>query len=264
MNIFKYELKANFRSLLIWAVIVVLFVLLGVSKFSAYYHNQEMAKLISDLPQALQDILNTQAFDLTKLTGFFGVMFTYFALLLSIAAGMWGADIISREERDKTVEFSLSMPVTRARLITYKALAALVNCIVLLGVTWGASLVSASKYQPDAAFFKFLALEMLAVFFLQLIFLAVGLLLGCAMKRYRMAVSTAVFVLLGTYFLSVFVILDSRLDFLRFFTPFAYFNPATLLNQSSFDAVFIILTAVIVIASMAGAYVSYAKRDLYI
>ena len=58
-------------------------------------------------------------------------MFTYFALMLSIAAAMWGSDIISKEERDKTVEFSLTLPVTRSRLVTAKALAALVNCIGL-------------------------------------------------------------------------------------------------------------------------------------
>jgi ABC-2 type transport system permease protein len=264
MNIFRWELKTGFRSLLIWAAVVVLFVLLGVSKFSAYYNNPDMLKLINDLPQAMRDILNTQAFNLTTLSGFFGIMFTYFALLLGIAAVMWGAEIVSKEERDKTVEFSLSMPVTRARLITYKALAALANCVLLLGITWGASLVSASRYQPDSAFFRFLALEMVAVFFLQLIFLAVGLLLGCAMKHYRIAISTAVFALLGTYFLSLIVTLDKNLDFLRFLSPFAYFNPATMLNQSRFDPVTVVLSLAIAAAAMARAYVTYSKRDLYI
>ncbi len=32
---------------------------------------------------------------------------------------MWGSDIISKEERDKTVEY-LTLPVTRARLLTAK------------------------------------------------------------------------------------------------------------------------------------------------
>ena len=264
MNIFLRELKANFRSLLIWAAIVVLFVVLGVSKFSAYYNNPDMLKLINDLPQAVRDVLNTQSFNMTTVSGFFGIMFTYYALLLGIAAAMWGSDIVSKEERDKTVEFALTMPVTRARLITGKALAALVNCVLLLGITWGASLISSASYQPDAAFFKFLALCMLALFFLQLIFLAAGILLGCAMKRYKLAVSTAVFVLLGTYFLSIVITLNKNLDFLRFLSPFQYFDAAALLHTSSFDGIFIILSLVIVAACMAGAYLTYSRRDLYI
>src|SRR5512142_1569521 len=124
MNIFRRELRANLKSLIVWSVIVVLFVAMGVSKFSAYYNNPDMLKLIDSLPKAAQDVLNVQAFNLTTVGGFFGVMFTYFALLLGIAAAMWGSDIITKEERDKTVEFSLTLPVTRRRVITGKALAA--------------------------------------------------------------------------------------------------------------------------------------------
>ncbi len=130
-------------------------------------------------------------------------MFTYFALLLGIAAAMWGSDVISKEERDKTVEFALTLPVTRSRVVTAKALAALVNCITLLLVTWGVSLVSAQSYAPDDKFYRFLALLMLALFILELIFLAIGLFLGCAMKRYKQVTSVAVAVLLApTFYLS--------------------------------------------------------------
>ena len=47
-------------------------------------------------------------------------MFTYFVLMVSISAAMWGSDIISKEERDKTVEFALTLPVTRGRVVTAK------------------------------------------------------------------------------------------------------------------------------------------------
>ena len=264
MNIFVRELRSNLRSLLIWGVIVVLFVTVGVSKFSAYEGNPEMLALLDQMPPAVLAAFNMQAFNLTTVSGFFGLMFSYFALLLSIAAAMWGSDIISKEERDKTVEFSLTLPVARGRLVTGKALAALVNCIGLLLITWAASVASAAQYQTDAAFYRFLALCMLALFMMQLIFLAIGLLLGCAMKQYRRASSLAVSVLLGTYFLSVIVGLNRDLDFLKYLTPFRYFDAGMLLREARFDVVFVLLSAGIVVACMAGAYWAYARRDLYI
>jgi ABC-2 type transport system permease protein len=264
MNIFVRELKANFRSLLIWGVIVVLFVTVGVSKFSAYYNNPEMLAILDQMPPALMSAFNFQAFNLTTLSGFFGVMFTYFALLLSIAAAMWGSDIISKEERDKTVEFSLTLPVTRSRLVTAKSLAALVNCIGLLLITWGASVVSAAQYQPDSDFYAFLRLCMLALFIMQLIFLAIGVLLGCAMSRYKRAGAVAVSVLLGTYFLSVISGLSRDLEFLKYFSPFKYFDAGMLLREARLDVTFVLLSAAIVLVSMTGAYVAYARRDLYI
>jgi len=264
MNMFVRELRAYLRSLLIWGVIVILFIVVGVSKFSAYYGNPDMLAILDNLPPAVLAAFNLQAFNLTTLSGFFGLMFTYYALLLSIAAVMWGSDIIAKEERDKTVEFSLTLPVSRSRLVTAKTLAALANCVGLLLITWGASLVSAARYQPDGAFYKFLALCMLALFILQMIFLAIGVFLGCAMKRYKWASSAAVSLLLGTYLLSVISSLNRNLDFLKYFSPFKYFDAAALLHQSRIDVAFAGLSLAIILLSMAGAYLTYARRDLNI
>jgi ABC-2 type transport system permease protein len=264
MNIFVRELKANFKSLLIWAIIVALFVMMGIAKFSAYYGNPEMLAILDAMPPAMLSAFNLTAFNLTTLTGFFGVMFTYFALMLSIAAVMWGSDIISKEERDRTVEFSLTLPVTRSRVVTAKALAALVNCVALLLITWGASLLSATQYQPDDAFYSFLRLCMLALFILEVIFLAVGILLGCAMKQYRRTGSVAISVMLVTYFLSIISALSKDLDFLKYLSPFKYFDAGVLLRESRLDMTFVILSAAIIAACMAGAYITYQRRDMYI
>ena len=264
MNIFVRELKANLKSLLIWGVIVILFVMVGVSKFSAYYGNPEMLRILDDMPPAVLAAFNLQAFNLTTVSGFFGVMFSYLALLLSVAAVLWGSDIISKEERDKTVEFSLTLPVTRSRLVTAKTLAALVNCIGLLLITWGASLVAAGRYQPESGFFRFLSLCVLALFITQLIFLAIGIFLGCAMKQYRRASSVAVSLLLGTFFLSVIASMNKNLDSLKYFSPFKYFDAGVLLRESRLDVAFVGLSLAIILVSMVGAYLTYSRRDLYI
>lgn len=264
MNVFVRELKANFRSLLIWGGIVILFTMVGVSKFSAYYGNPEMLAILEAMPPALLSAFNMRAFNLTTVSGFFGLMFSYFALILGIAAAMWGSDIISKEERDKTVEFSLTLPVTRSRLVTAKTLAALVNCIGLLLITWGAFIVSAAQYPPESGLPSFLRLCMLALFVIQMIFLAIGIFLGCAMKQYRRASSAAVSLLLGTFFLSIIASLSKDLEFLKYFSPFKYFDAGVLLHESRLDVTFIGLSLVIILVSMVGAYLTYNRRDLYI
>lgn len=264
MNIFLRELKSNFRSLLIWAGIVILFNVTGFAKFSGYYDNPELIEVLNSFPPALLAAFNMNAFNLTTVTGFFGVMFTFFALLLSIAAAMWGSDIISKEERDKTVEFSLTLPIRRSRLITAKALAAFTNCVALLLVSWVTSLISVTPYNPDSDFYSFLSLGMLSLFIMQIIFLAVGVFLGCAMKQHKRANSIAVSVLLITYFLSIVSGLQEDLGFLKYFSPFRYFDPAILLRDASIDISFLALSLAIIAVLTAGAYFTYARRDLYI
>ncbi|MFN2184744.1 MAG: ABC transporter permease subunit, partial [Anaerolineae bacterium] len=112
--------------------------------------------------------------------------------------------------------------------------------------------------------FQFLRLCMVALFIMQLIFLAIGIFLGCAMKRYKRASAVAVSLLLGTYFLSVLSGLNKNLDFLKYLTPFKYFDPALLLRESRFDLLYVGLSLAIIVASMIGAYLTYSRRDLYI
>jgi ABC-2 type transport system permease protein len=264
LNIFLRELKANFKSLVIWSVIISLLIIMAAAKFSAFAGDPSTLAMLDSMPKALLDALELRAFNLTTVSGFYGLMFIYFGLMGAIAAAMWGSDSISKEERDKTVEFSLVLPVSRSRVITAKALAALVNCIAFVLITWGVSLVAVRSYNPDQAFFNFLALEMAALFVIELIFLAIGLLLGCAMKQYKRSGSTAVAIILVAYFLSIASSMQQNLDFLKYFTPFKYFDAGELFRSGKMDGTYLLISAAIIVVCVAAAYWVYNRRDLYI
>lgn len=264
MNIFFHELKANFKSLVIWCIIVGLLILIAIAKFSAFANDPSMLIILDSMPEPLLEMFNMRAFNLTTVTGFYGIMLDYFVLMGAIAAAMWGSGIISKEERDKTVEFSLVLPVSRNRVITAKALAALVNCLAFVLFTWGISLVAVQPYQPGQAFYNFLALELQAVFIVELIFLSIGLLLGCAMKQYKNSGSSAVAIILVTYLISVLTNLGENLDFLNYVTPFSYFDAVELFNSGRFDTTYLLLSAAIIVVCVIAAYWAYNRRDLYI
>jgi ABC-2 type transport system permease protein len=258
------ELRANLKSLAIWSGVVILLIIMAVAKYSAFAGDPQMLKMLDSMPPAMLEAFSLRAFNLTTLSGFYGIMFVYFALMGSMAAAMWGSDIISKEERDKTVEFSLVLPVSRSRIITAKALAALVNCIAFVLIVWVGSMVAVNSFTPKPEFYSFLALEMQALFVIELIFLAVGLLLGCAMKQYKLAGSIAVGIILATYFISILSSLQSDLDFLKYFTPFKYFDAGELFRNGQMSGTYLLLSAGIVAACVAAAYWVYNRRDLYI
>lgn len=264
MNIFFRELRASFKSLLIWCIVLVLLVIVGAAKFTAYYNNPSMLAVLNALPKAVIDAMELKTFNLTTVTGFYGLMMIYYALMGGIAAAMWASDSISKEERDKTVEFSLVLPVSRGRVVTGKLLAALVNCIVFVLVTWGVSWAAAQQFHPDPTFNSFLALEMAAMLIIEVIFLAVGLLLGCAMKQYKSSGSIAIGIILVTYFLSIMSGMQANLDFLKYFTPFKYFDAGVLLQTGRLDAPYLALSAGIIVVCVLLAYFVYNRRDLYI
>jgi len=264
MKIFLRELKANFKSLLIYCGISLFFLTVGFAKFSGYADNPELLEVLNGLPEAMLDAFSMNAFNLTTVEGFFGVMFVFIGLILSIAAVMWGSDIISKEERDKTVEFALTLPVRRSTLIAAKTAVVITNSIILALFTWGITLANTARYNPAPDFYGFVALGMLAIFIMQLIFLAIGIFLGAAIKNHKRAGSIAISILLGTYFLSVIAGLNEDFEVLKYFTPFKYFDPALLLHESRLEPVYLWISLAIFVLSMAGAYLAYSRRDLYI
>jgi ABC-2 type transport system permease protein len=264
VNIFFRELKANLKSLLIWSGVMALLIFVGNAKFAAFYGDPSMLAMLDAMPKAMIDAMSLRAFNLTTLSGFYGIMFIYFGLMGAIAAAMWASDSISKEERDKTVEFSLVLPVSRNRVVTAKALAAMLNCVIFVLVTWGVSIVAAQSYKPDQAFYSFLTLEMQAMFLIELIFLAVGLMLGCTMKQYKRSGSAAVAIILVTYFISVMSGMQANLDFLKYFTPFKYFDAAELFRTGEMSMTYLLISAGIIVVSILVAYRVYNKRDLYI
>ena len=264
MNIFLREVRANLKSLLIWSVIMLALIVVAVSKFSAFAGNPEMLKILDSVPPAVLDAMNLRAFNLTTLSGFYGIMMVYFGLMGAIAAALWGSDIISKEERDKTVEFSLVLPVSRNRVVTSKALAAVVNCLGFVLVTWLISIVAVQGYHPDADFYSFLALEMEAMFAIELVFLAIGLLLGCVMQQYKRSAALAISIILVTYFISIISVMQPNLDNLKYLSPFKYFDAGALFRTGQLDGTYLLISLGIIVVSLGVAYWRYNRRDLYI
>ena len=245
-------------------MIIILLVVIAMTKFSAYANNPEMTAIIESMPKPLLDAMNMRAFNLTTLNGFLGVMFIYYGLMGAIAAGMWGGGVLAKEERNKTIEFALSLPVSRTRLLTAKALAALTNSVLFVLITWIATLVAIQSYNPDESVRAFLAREMMAMFAIELIFLVIGLLVAATSKRPKRAGAIVIGVILTLYYFSMITGLHERLDFLKYLTPFKYFDAARLLHEGRVEPVYWALTALIILIGLVGAYLAYNRRDMYV
>ncbi len=264
MNIYLRELRANLKSLIIWSVTIILLVVIAVTKFAAYADNPEMLAILDAYPKALLDALNMHAFNLTTLNGFLGVMFLYYALMGAIAAGLWGSGALAREERNKTIEFALALPITRTRFLTAKALAAFTLSALFVLITWMTTLVAIQSYQPDESVYAFLAREMMAMFAIEVIFLAIGLLVASVSKRPKRTGAMVTGVILTLYYVSMIAGLHEKLDFLKYLSPFKYFDAAKLLHEGRVDPVYWALTAGIVVCSLVGAYWAFHRRDIFV
>ncbi|SHH73310.1 ABC transporter permease subunit [Clostridium grantii] len=264
MNIIKRELKANMKSLIIWSACIILIFVMMMSEFSAYYNNPAMADILDSMPEAMLKAFSMNGANLTTVSGFVSIANIYFYIMLGIYAVLLGSSIISKEERDKTVEFLFALPISRKKVITSKLIAAVINCFILLSVTGITGIVATMKYQPSKEFFKFWALSIAAIFIIQIVFLSIGMLIASLLKRYKKAGAVSISILLVTYLLSILIGLSDKIEFMKYFTPFKYFEPLYLLNEEKLQGVYIIISLGIIVVSIIGTFIFYPKRDLHI
>lgn len=263
MNIFIREMKANSKSLIIWCIAMIFVVVSGMAKFSAIGTSGASGnQLMSQLPESIKVLFGLGTFDLSKVSGYYGVLFVYILLMATIHGATLGANIISKEERDKTTEFLLAKPVSRNRIITEKILASLVNIVLLNIVTLACSLVLLKFYNTGEAITNGILMLMIEMFILQILFFSIGTAMSAVMKKANSATSYVTSLLVLTYLISVIIDINGKIDNLKFLTPFKYFDSKKLLYGSGFDPRFLTLSILIVVIALGSTYIFYKKRDL--
>ena len=266
MNIFIREMRAHRKALIIWAFGIVLMVASGMGKYEMYTANggKNIKEIFSKLPKSLLTVLGMGSLDVTTASGYFGMLYFYLLLMAVIHAVMFGADVISKEERDKTSEFLFVKPASRNKIISSKLLAALVNIVIFNIITLVSSIVLMGKYNKGKSITGDIVILMSGMFLLQLLFLAVGAGLAALTKNPKSASGAGTGIVLMTYILSIIVDLNDKLGILKYITPFKYFEASDLLTRRGLDPVFVILSVLIIGVLISVTYVFYDKRDLNI
>lgn len=263
MNVFLREMKSSWKSLLIWSISILVLVASGMSKFGTMNASgQSINQLVADMPRSLQALLGLGSLDLTKAIGYYGVLFLYLLLMAGIHALLLGANLIAKEERDKTAEFLLTKPIPRWKIVSAKLLAALVNILVFYLVTLVSSIQVVAYYNKNGSETGHVVLLLTGMLLLQLLFLFLGTGMAAISKRPKSAAGAGTVVLLLTFILSIMIDLNSKLDGLKFLTPFKYYEAKTVLKDGALDPEFVGLSLVLTLLLGLATYFFFNKRDM--
>ena len=173
-----------------------------------------------------------------------------------------GANMIAKEEQDKTAEFLFVKPISRNKVITFKILAAVTNLMIFNLVTLFSSIMIVGYYSKGEAVAGDIVHVMIGMFLLQLIYLFIGTGIAAISKNPKKAASVATSILLVTFILSMVIDINNKLESLKYFTPFKYFEAKNVVFGNGFEPIYVILSLVIIALFGSATYVFYRKRDL--
>lgn len=262
MNLFWWEMKSNLKALLLWSASIIFLIISAMSEFSAYYNNPEMTKIFEAMPKAIVEALNMNAVNLTTVSGYYTIIVTYFFVMLGIHAAILGSQIISKEERDKTVEYLFTMPISREKVVAIKLAAAIINIITLLLVTNIAFILVALNYEVSGDFLKYVLRSDVALILVQLIFLSMGMLLAGFLKRHKLSDRLSIVIVFITYLLSILMGITDKLDTFKFMTPYKYFDMVKILHGENVSGTYLYVSIAAIVIGLALTFYVYPRRDL--
>lgn len=262
MQVFFKELKDHVKPLLIWLASVAAFIYMGSSEFEGYYHNPDMNEMLNLLPQQLVQAMGMDAVNITEPSGYASLLINFMLIVVGIYSLLLGSSIIIREERDKTAEFLYTMPTKKGWIVFEKIMAGIVLNLVFAAGIYGSFIAIMSRFEFDEHFVEFMFLSGVASFLLGIIFYGLGLILSAIMKQYKKVESIGIGILLLTYVISIVLTLTDKIDFLKNFTPFAYFQSSDILKNLEIESVYVWISVCFLLVSIFVTMIVYPKRDL--
>jgi ABC-2 type transport system permease protein len=229
----------------------------GIAKDAA-----DFKKLMGGYPTPVRAMLGISLENITSILGFYSMVFAFIPLCGAIQAMIFGTSILSKETRERTADFLLVKPVSRPAIVSAKLLAAFTmllatDALYLAGASILANMVKTSNYS-----YKLFFLINLTLLFIQLIFLALGVVVSMFFSKLKSVLPLSLGVVFGFYIIGALMATEKN-DVARFLSPFKYFDASYIMKHASYETPYLIAGAVIVIVATAASYIIYAGKDIH-
>lgn len=258
------EFKRNFKSLILWSSIVAgtagLMLMLYPAFKDAFSQMEEFFSLFP--PQFLEMFgMGEGGLDMGSFYGWFGVEGYLFVNLIGGSyAAILGGSILSKEEDDKTIEFLLSKPISRSKILFGKAIVVAMN-LVLLNVLVSIILLIAFMIYGDVKPVVWL-LYSFAPFILQMIFASLSFLISVFVTKSRQVISIALGIVIGMYVIDLISKLTDEFEYLKYISPYEYINAVSIVNDEMIKPLYLLITVLIISISFTLAWLFYRKKDI--
>jgi ABC-2 type transport system permease protein len=261
-NLYRKELKRNKKNLTIWTSIVVGFTLMvcAIYPFMKDMGN-DMALLMDKMPEELRKAMGMDEDTWSNMLGFYSTYYVvYIVILISIFTSSTGANLLSKEEREKTAEFLYTRPLSRTTLY-YSKLIGLITLTFTITIlqfisAWGFILI----FTDDLINWHQFILMHLHGFFLIIFFTSIGNFIAMYVTPKRNFMGLVVGMTFGSYFIDAIGKSTDATKWLSYFSPFHYFeiNQPTQINYFAILA-FLLISAILVVV----AHRRFLSKDIY-
>lgn len=260
MKLFAFEMKSAWKSLLVWNVSIVGFMIFAMSMFPSFADmGSSLDDMMAGFPPEMSKAFRFDVIDFTNPMDYICYMFQYFLIALGSLAVLSGGNIISKEESDRTIDFLYAQPVSRGYIAGSKIAALFAQMIVtavlfFLG-TWGILEIVTNEYD-----FKGLVLLCVGLVLFMFLFASIGLVLGHFIVKPARRLPFALGIVFVTFFLDIMGKISEDVKAMLHLTPYHWFDGIEIL-KSGFPPAYLAVTIAIIVIGSGLTGVLYTRKD---
>lgn len=261
---FKRELKVNLKSFIIWTTILVGIFLVVFLVYPSLTSNENIQMLNEMLTMFPEEMIKAFNMDISSIDTAFGWMktegFTFVLLVTGIFSGILGANILLKEESDKTIEYLNSLPVTRKSIVISKILCGafyIVLMILVVGVFNFVGLSLSEEFDKKA----YIALSITPLFSSLTIF-SICLFLSTFTHKTKKTLGISLGIVFASYFLNIISELGESTEFLKYVSIFTLADVRNVIIERAINPVMVVATALLVVGFIALTIIRYERKEL--
>ena len=260
MTILLHELKQNRVSFLVWTAAIGFLLAICVFMFPEMEGEMEG---VTDMFASMGSF--TAAFGMDRVD--FGSFIGFYAVECGNILGLGGAffaaliaiSSLAKEEKERTAEFLLAHPVSRAKIITEKFLSVMIQIVLMNLLIFGIAIASTVLIGENIPW-RELGLLHLANVMLQAELACVCFGISAFLRRGGLGIGLGLAAVL--YFLNIIANISEKAEFLKYITPFSYTEAADIIAENSLDGTLILYGMICALFFLILGYVKYCKKDI--
>lgn len=259
----KRELKINFKSLIIWSTICIVLFLVVFLVYPSIVEKDAANSLNDMLKVFPEEMLKMFNMDISGINSAFGWFktegYVFLLLILGIYSSTLGANILVKEESDKTIEFLYSKPINKNQIITSKMLCGIINIILivlLVSIFNFIGMTISTKF--DKSTFWLLSLSPLLII---IPLFLLSLFISTFFNKSRKTMGIGIGIVFISYFLQMLSNLSDKLEFIKYFTLFTLSDTRNIIQNSEINIWCIVISIIASFIFMSLTYLKYNRKE---
>ncbi|MFA4996072.1 MAG: ABC transporter permease subunit [Patescibacteria group bacterium] len=262
-NIIIQKIKEQFKSIIYYFTGLFAYAWMIVGLYPTI-QQVDLEKMYAAYPKELLKFFGaSDMISLAKFEGFISMEFLslFFIIIIAFYVASSAGSTIAGAIEKKTIEFQLSQPISRTKLVLSEAVVSLFYTALLVKATSLSIFILCKLYNVDISFKGLIAFSIMAIIFLWSIY-GIAILISSLVKSKITVASATLSIVIGLYVFTAMTKLVDKLKDYDKFSLFYTYDPQKLLETGNLNLLHIEILLGILLAGLISSIFIFKNKDL--